>query len=92
MISVSFNKLSRGIHSLAPSRDCRAVQVSLDTNALHVNARGAQIRMVERVLRRCHRAGLFSHDAPEGVPGLVQMNMLNSGFFGIELQVSHEGV
>ncbi len=32
--------------------------------------------MIERVLRRSHRAGFFRNNAPEGVPRLMEMDVL----------------
>ena len=81
-----------GEGSLAPPRDSRAVQIALNADALHIHGRRTQVGVVKRVLRRRHRAGLFRDDAPEGVPRLMEMNMLYSGFPRIKFQIADKSM
>jgi len=52
------------------------MQIAFHSDALHVHGRRAQVGVVERVLRRRHRTCFFRDDAPEGMPRLMEMNVI----------------
>src|SRR5947209_2278811 len=78
--------------TFAAPRDGCAVQITFNSDPLYVHGSRTQISVVERVLSRRHRASLFCHYTPEGMPGLVQVNVVNPYLPRIELQVTREGV
>lgn len=68
------------------------MQIPLHSNPLDIDSSRIQVGVIERVLGRMDRASFLCHDAPEGVPRLMKMHMLQPGFFPVQFQVADEGV
>ena len=69
-----------------------AVLVTLYGDALDVDAGRRGVAVAERILRVCDRAGLLGHDARKAVPGLMKVDIADSGLAGVALEVLDERV
>ena|ERR1043165_2757225 len=66
--------------------------IAFARDALHVDLRRRAVAVTQRLLYLVERARLVCDHPPEGVPQLVDVNLFDPGFCGVQLQVVREGV
>src|SRR5687767_3869285 len=83
-------RLLRHPRSAEPASYAGAEFVLLHRDGLHVGLRRTRMLVVERVLRLDHAARILGEDPREGVPGLVEVDVLDARTVGVGLQVLDE--